>query len=174
MKQYILICMAFMIFDCGGQNRSSAQCVLADGKIVSVTASRGPGMRINTNTYDYTLREESGKVLLDAHYYIHNSYHDLIEIDRKDVEVSLEDMEALRRLCDTCDFVGRQKKPHKLTFYERKIENDIRDAPYNTITVIWENGAKYRESGYSIAAVPCRNELQKFFRELVEKIMIND
>jgi hypothetical protein len=161
------ICMGFWIFGCGGQCRSSRQNVnkkAAEGKIMSLSFS-GNSM-VRTDAYSYTLHETDGEILFNAFYFIRDS-NGIKEI-RRELPVTGEDMEALRKLCDNCKLVQKQRTPPPpKTPVEKLIASQIKDAPNVSLSVKWENGARYRESGMSVS---CDNVLRKFFKDLAARV----
>jgi hypothetical protein len=165
--------MAFLFFGCSGKNRlpKDTPSPLADGKVISFSIEGRVDM-VRDSFFKYYLRQEDGELLFDASYgVIDDDGFKQIELEKKIVKQ--EDMEVLRALCEKFNFTQKQRdyRPQKQTRAQKKNASQIMDGSYAGCTVIWENGATYRESGQTIE---CETVMKTFFKTLVERIEKDD
>ena len=106
------------------------------GEVVSLRL--GGGHMTRDSFYSFYLREQDGRVLLDAHYWIADG-GDMREITLEAAAAAPEDMDALRALCGEYSFAERQRTCRK---QEPAPGLFIADAPVFGMEVVWENGAR--------------------------------
>jgi hypothetical protein len=103
----------------------------APAKLLSFKISQSGGNRVAA--FFYHLREENGKVLLDAHYDIGGDEHRHFELES--VDVPKADMETLQALCNEYALYTIKPPSEKDAFMREE-----RDRPDKLIEAFWEDG----------------------------------